>query len=573
MSLHPIHSLGSRAKVLLTSVFGPYAVDDEYGSRKVNPMELYHNQVTRAQGPFSLRMFHRSFGLLLIQANLDSPCTLLDFPTMDRFIEEIRTHQYDVIGISGIIPNVGKVAKMCELIREISPRSQIVIGGHVVNHPAIEESVDADHFVKGDGVSWFRKYLKQDPDAPIRHPKSLSGFGTRVLGYATNDKAEDTAAILIPSVGCPVGCNFCCTSALFGGKGHFINFFETGDELFSVMEEIEKELKTQSFFVMDENFLLHRKRALRLLELMEENDKSWSIFVFSSARVLKSYTIEQLVGLGISWAWMGLEGESSKYHKLKGVDTYELIESLQSNGIRALGSSIIGMEEHTPENIDSVIDYAVAHNTVFHQFMLYTPNPGTPLYEEHKKKGTLLPDFPVADTHGQYRFNYRHPHIEDGAEEGFLLKAFEKDFEVNGPSLARLLRVTLDGYLKYRNHPDMRIRRRFEREARQLKNTYAAAAWAMRSHYRGNAKIETKLTSILKDIYAAFGLNARITAPLLGMYLRHTLKKEERRLAEGMTLEPPCFYEKNPAALDVREIPQPAAEEAMPLAPVSARAQ
>ena len=29
----PVHPLGKRAKVLLTSVFGPYAQDDEYGSR------------------------------------------------------------------------------------------------------------------------------------------------------------------------------------------------------------------------------------------------------------------------------------------------------------------------------------------------------------------------------------------------------------------------------------------------------------------------------------------------------------------------------------------------------------
>ncbi|MCK4627220.1 MAG: B12-binding domain-containing radical SAM protein, partial [Phycisphaerae bacterium] len=65
-----MHPLASRAKVLLSSVFGPYAQDDEYGSRTMNPMELYHNQVTRVQGPFSLRMFHRSWGLMLIQANI-----------------------------------------------------------------------------------------------------------------------------------------------------------------------------------------------------------------------------------------------------------------------------------------------------------------------------------------------------------------------------------------------------------------------------------------------------------------------------------------------------------------------
>lgn len=47
------HPLGTRAKVLLSSVFGPYAQDDEYGSRTINPMELYQNQVTRVQGAFS----------------------------------------------------------------------------------------------------------------------------------------------------------------------------------------------------------------------------------------------------------------------------------------------------------------------------------------------------------------------------------------------------------------------------------------------------------------------------------------------------------------------------------------
>lgn len=55
------HPKGRSARILLTSVFGPYARNDEFGSRRINPMELYHNQVTREQGPFSLRMFHRSW--------------------------------------------------------------------------------------------------------------------------------------------------------------------------------------------------------------------------------------------------------------------------------------------------------------------------------------------------------------------------------------------------------------------------------------------------------------------------------------------------------------------------------
>ena len=206
------HPLGSRARVLLTSVFGPYARDDAYGSRAVNPMELYHNQVTRAQGVYSLRMFHRSWGLMLIQANLDAPCVLLDFPSLERFVEELRSEHWDVVGISSIQPNVGKVKAMCELVRRHCPGATIVVGGHVANLPGLRERVGADHVVRGEGVRWFRRFLGEPEDRPIRHPLITSAFESRTMGVSFGNGKGETAATLIPSVGCPLGCNFCSTS-------------------------------------------------------------------------------------------------------------------------------------------------------------------------------------------------------------------------------------------------------------------------------------------------------------------------------------------------------------------------
>ena len=266
---------GGRAKSLWASGFGPYAQDDEYGSRAINPMELYQNQVTRAEGPFSLRMFHRSWGIMMIQANISAPCTLLDFPTLDRFVSELKSFDYDIVGISSILPNIEKVKKMCSLIREHRPRATIVVGGHIANRPGLAQHVDADHIVRGEGVRWFRQFVGDDVTQPIRHPLISSAVGTRVMGFQAKNNGREAAATLLPSVGCPMGCNFCATSAMFGGKGKFINFYETGDELFDIMCGIEQGMGVRSFFVMDENFLLHKKRALRVLELMEERGKSW----------------------------------------------------------------------------------------------------------------------------------------------------------------------------------------------------------------------------------------------------------------------------------------------------------
>jgi radical SAM superfamily enzyme YgiQ (UPF0313 family) len=538
------HPLGTRARVLLTSVFGPYARDDEYGSRAVNPMELYHNQVTRVQEVFSLRMFHRSWGLMLIQANLDAPCTLLDFPTRERFIQEIRDVRYDVIGISAIMPNLAKVAEMCRLIRSHQPGATIVVGGHVANVPRLEERIDADHVVRGEGVAWFRAFLGQQAGRPIRHPLIVSSVESRVMGVSLGARPDDTAATVIPSVGCPMGCNFCSTSAMFGGKGRFVNFYEGGDELFEVMVQLEAGLGVQSFFLMDENFLLYRKRARRLLERMRAAGKSWSLYVFSSANTLRRYSMEELVGLGISWVWLGLEGRDSAYEKLAHADTRALVAELQGHGIRVLGSSIIGLPEHAPETIDEAIDYAVAHDTEFHQFMLYTPVPGTPLYAEHAAAGTLLDESecPPADAHGQLRFNFRHPLIRDGQETEFLLRAFRRDFEVNGPSLVRIARTLLRGWRRHKADPDLRVRARYARECADLATTYAGALWAAERWLR-DAPAAARIRAVREEITREFGLRARLSGPLIGRALLIAMARERRRLRRGHTYEPPTFYE------------------------------
>ncbi len=546
----PRHPLGSRARVLLSSVFGPYARDDEHGSRAINPMELYHNQVTRMQGAFSIRMFHRSWGLMMIQANLEAPTTLLDFPSLERFEEEIRTVPYDVIGISSILPNIHKVELMCELVRRHRPRATIVVGGHLANRPGLRELIDADHIVAGEGVRWFRAFLGERVDAPIRHPLILSAFESQTMGVPFGRGRQETAATLIPSVGCPLGCNFCSTSAMFGGKGRFVSFYEDGDALFEVMCGIEEKLQVRSFFVMDENFLLHRKRALRLLEKMREHGKSWALYVFSSANALRLYTDEQLVGLGVSWVWLGLEGENSEYKKLDGTDARALVMRLQSLGIRVLGSSIIGLLEHSPENIERAIDYAVAYDTEFHQFMLYTPVPGTPLYAQHRTNGTLLSSEEIddADVHGQLRFNFRHPLITNGEETEYLLRAFRRDFEVNGPSTARIARTLLRGWLKLHDHPDPRVRDRVAFETKDLWMQYGGALWASERWFRDRPLLVERLRATRKGIERAFGWKAKLAARVAGPIVLAALWREHRRLGKGQTYEPATFYERNAAA-------------------------
>ena len=538
------HPKGPRARVLLSSVFGPFAQDDEFGSRTINPMELYQNQVTRAQGPFSLRMFHRSWGIMLIQHNIPAPSTVLDFPTREAFVRELQEGRYDIVGLSGIIVNVGKIREMCRLVREHSPGSTIVVGGHVAAIPGLGHMIDADEIVKGEGVRWFREYLGVDPEAPIVHPALRSSFGMRVMGMRSADGAGNPAATIIPSVGCPIGCSFCTTSSFFGGKGKSITFLERGEDVYRAMCEAEAALGVQSFFVMDENFLLDRPRAIQLLDCMKRGRKAWTMYVFSSANAIAKYSMRELIELGVSWIWLGLESPHSTYSKLKGTDTRELVKELQSHGIKVLGSTIIGLEHHTPDNITAEIEAAVAHDADCHQFMLYTPIPGTPLYQDVEAQGRLL-DVDLADIHGQWKFNFQHEAIARDDSKTLLDWAFDLDYERNGPSLFRLMRTMFDGWKRYRNDPDPLVRARAWLEAKQLRTSYGAALWAMEKYLRDtNRQVSERIRELRLEVERELGIVSRLVNHVAGPVALWASRRDHRRFPEGRRLEPRMFVDR-----------------------------
>jgi len=534
-----------RPRVLLTSVFGPFARDDEFGSRKINPMELYHNQVTRAQGSLSFRKFHDSWGIRMIQANISAPSAVLDFPTKAIFEKELGDHRYEIVGISSIIVNVGKVKEMCRIVRRVSPHSKIIVGGHVAAIAELDKIIDADHIVRGEGIRWMRRYLGEDENAPIVSPPYMrAGHNLRFMGIPFPNYLTMSGAVIISSVGCPMGCNFCSTSAFFGGKGKTIDFYKTGEELFRVMCDAESAGKMREFSILDENFLLNRKRAMELLKFMKENGKAWALNLFSSANAIRQYSMEELVELGVGSIWIGLESPNSKYPKLEGSDTKKIVKELQEHGIKVLGSTIIGLEHHTPKSIKDEIEYAVSHGADLHQFMLYTPIPGTQLYKDMEGQNRLLGDVDVADMHGQYKFNFQHRSISRDESKVLLDWAFRRDFEYNGPSVYRMIRTTLKGWKRYKNHPDQRIRQRIRLEELPLRTVFCASLWAMERMYKNkDSMLSDRMRELRIEIEKEFGLSSRIFS-MFGPIFLWAAKREEERLKQGVTYEPPTTIER-----------------------------
>ncbi len=163
--------------------------------------------------------------------------------------------------------------------------------------------------------------------------------------------------------------------------------------------------------------------------------------------------------------------------------------------------------------------------------------------------------FEQGDIHGQLVFNYRHPHIPAGMEGEFMVRAFDRDFQRNGPSTLRIVRTLLAGWKRYKNHPDTRIRRRFAWEARELATTFSAATAGAKMYYRRNPAMRAKMAALLKELNEEFGWKSRLMSLLGGPYVYWKLLREEKRLAAGWTYEPPTFYEKNLACHDAAADP------------------
>lgn len=432
--------------ILLSSVFGPFGIDDQYG-RKENVMELFHSQVTRQQGLFSLRCHHHSFGLYFIAENIDAPVTVLDFPTEKRFIREIK-RGYDYVGISFIVPNFSKAKRMAQLVRQYAPDSKIILGGHGTRIEGVEELIDHDFICKGEGVKWFRRLLGEDPERQFSHPVLPSGFSERSLGIPLKTEA----AVLIPGVGCPNACRFCATSHFFDKE--YTPYFDSGEELFAVCLKMEKQLGSREFFVMDENFLKRKKRVLELMELMEKHDKLYRFGIFSSADTVADMGVEIMARLGIYFVWIGVESRKELFEKNRGVDMKALVRRLRDHGIGVLTSTILFLEHHDKDSIWEDINFTVDLEPDFAQFMQLGPFPMTALYREYDRLGLLRKTIPFKDWHGQYRIWFDHPHFSLEESEVFLKQAFQHEYDTLGSGMLRMCETVIRGYETLGNYSD-----------------------------------------------------------------------------------------------------------------------
>jgi haloalkane dehalogenase len=453
-------------RVLLTSICRP--LGPRHGDGESVGYELLYGQVTRAQGLFSPRATHVHFSLEYVADNLDAPTTVLQYPSKRELIRELR-RGYDIVGISFLLATFHRMKECVALVREHCPGAEIVLGGYgtVLSDDVLREF--AEHVCREEGVAFMRRLLGEpEIEMPYRHPlvvSRLKAFGREV----------SRTGIVFAGLGCPNGCDFCCTSHFF--KRRHIKLLPTGRDIYDVIRRYQELEPGMGIVILDEDFLLNRKRAMEFRDCVLEGGVALSIFAFASIRALSQFSIDELLEMGLDGFWIGYEGTESGYAKQDGRSPDELFPELRAHGISILTSMIVGFPYQTPEVIRRELDGLLALHPTFNQFLIYGPTPGTPFYRQVMDDGLLDPAL-AADNERYYRsctgFNamVKHPCMTAVEIEAAQERCFREDYERLGPSIYRSLEDWLFGYLKLRNSSKPILRRKAELFALRVRQAY-----------------------------------------------------------------------------------------------------
>jgi radical SAM superfamily enzyme YgiQ (UPF0313 family) len=430
--------------------------------------ELLHGQVTRAQGMFSPRAVHPQFALDYIAENLDVPTVVLQYPSKAELIRELKKG-YAYVGLCFVMAVLHKMKETVALIRQHAPHSQIVLGGYGTVLSDKELRPYADHICREEGVAFMRRLLAE-PEVPMPYKHPLIVSGLRLFGQ----KVSNTGMIFA-GLGCPNGCDFCCTSHFFGRK--HIKLLPTGQDIYAVMERYLDIDPDMVFTVLDEDFLLNRKRALEFREAVLRSGKTLSIFVFSSIKAISQYSVEEILEMGIDGFWIGYEGTRSGYAKQQGRTAQEIFTEFRAHGITVLASMIVGFDYQDQAVVAEELDGLLALQPALSQFLIYGPVPGTPFYERVIREN-LLQDVYTSDKDLYYRradgftTMIKHPTLSPAAIEGIQRWCFDEDFRRLGPSVFRVLETRFLGYQTLKHSANPRLRNKAEYYARDLRTAY-----------------------------------------------------------------------------------------------------
>lgn len=317
--------------------------------------------------------------------------------------EELR-QDYDLVGITSYTAMAYEMYELADRYRAAGV--PVVIGGLHASFAAEEAKEHADSVCVGEGetlwpeiVADFRRGGREGLKPFYREPRP----GTYDLGDSPLPRFELLLGrpynrITVQTVrGCPLDCEFCGASKLYGPRYRR----KPLDKVLAELRHIKELWGDNAFFELaDDNSFANRRWAKEFLRGVQDLDLRW--FTETDISVAEDEELLQLLArsgcrqilIGLESVYpSSLDGIDRANWKLKKLDQYaDAIKRIQSHGVTVNGCFIVGNDGDDKGVFEALRDFIEKSELLEAQVTILTPFPGTHLLRRLQREGRLLYD-------------------------------------------------------------------------------------------------------------------------------------------------------------------------------------
>ena len=223
---------------------------------------------------------------------------------------------------------------------------------------------------------------------------------------------EKIAIPLLGTRGCPYSCFFYCTYPLQQGRK------VRARSVSNIIAEIKywkQELGTSKFVFRDPVFSINRKHTIEFCNEVIREKLNISFMVETHLNNLDDEMISLLFQAGLELVYVGVESSSDvvlknmKRFTIEHDKQYKIIKKCEDAGIKVKTMFIIGNPEDTEDTIMQSIEYSKYLPSLYSQFSVFTPYPGTPAYNDYKD---LITEKKL-ENFNQYNLTFKHNNLTE----------------------------------------------------------------------------------------------------------------------------------------------------------------
>ncbi len=222
---------------------------------------------------------------------------------------------------------------------------------------------------------------RENPDVPIATPRKDL---LNPKDYLVFNPIQTTR-------GCPHGCTFCTTPAIFGRKFRQ----RSVEDIVREVRVAKENFNTRVFIFSDDDVAGSHRWAMDLFQALRPLEIKWAsqcdILISDNDRLLETMRDSGCIGL-----ILGLEspkGEtlrSAGKRYVKAGEYLQRIAKIQSYGISIWGSFIFGFDGDDWRDCMNAVRFARRAKLCMSCYPILTPYPGTQVYRQYAEQGRLL---------------------------------------------------------------------------------------------------------------------------------------------------------------------------------------